>query len=527
MATIALYKDNLNGVGGFMDLIINSSTKLDEKLGVLRVALQGVNCDANDLQDAVNKISSSTKTEEEKIDEIKRINNDINDFMTMTVDRENSVRDLVNKKKNEFYKTHYHLKPECEKGILEKICDGVVSVAKWCKKHWKLIVTIAMVVISVALLVTGVGAILSMTCWGTILGAIGGGLMQGFLNLAKGKSFWEGFEDGAFTGAIGGAIGGGIAGALTKLMTSSVLMVVNILKEAFIGAVSTSISNMCVSTLDYLLKHNTLKGGLGEVLTAGAVGLIAGGALGAVMGKIMYSKSIFANKGYNEFSTETLKAIQMNRLYKHLSLSEIKAVRMFTRGGLYRQAQGVLKHNGKNFADEFKPNIPQYKKMTDTMIKALNKSSIPNDMKLFRGTVIKEIEGPLKQILNIPEGESLNMNMFKADTFDINSFNLNGLIGKSFTNKGFSSSSTTSTVAYGFAFDRMNDTHEIGLMLEIDAFEGCNALDITAISLANSENETLFNAGQQFVITNASYDSTSQIITLNVNGIPPYMKVRV
>ena len=243
------------------------------------------------------------------------------------------------------------------------------------------------------------------------------------------------------------------------------------------------------------------------------------------MGKIMYSKSIFANKGYNEFSTETLKAIQNNRLYKHLSLSEIKAVRMFTRGGLYRQAQGVLKHNGKNFAEEFKPNIPQYKKWTDTMISALNKSSIPNDMKYYRGTVIKEIEGPLKKILNIPEGKDLNMNMFKADTFDINSLNLNELVGKSFTNKGFTSTSTTSTVADGFSIIRMNETGEIGLILEIDAFEGCNALDITPLSLANTENETLFNAGQQFVITNASYDPISRRITLNVNGMPPYMKV--
>jgi hypothetical protein len=42
MATITLYKDKLNGVGGLIDNIIKSSNNLDTQLGKLKSTLQGV-----------------------------------------------------------------------------------------------------------------------------------------------------------------------------------------------------------------------------------------------------------------------------------------------------------------------------------------------------------------------------------------------------------------------------------------------------------------------------------------------------
>ena len=65
MATITLYKDKLNGVGGLIDNIIKSSNSLDTQLGTLKSTLQGVSNSTYNLQDTVNSISSSSKTEKE------------------------------------------------------------------------------------------------------------------------------------------------------------------------------------------------------------------------------------------------------------------------------------------------------------------------------------------------------------------------------------------------------------------------------------------------------------------------------
>ena len=42
MATITLYKDKLNGVGGLIDNIVKSSNNLETQLGTLKSTLQGV-----------------------------------------------------------------------------------------------------------------------------------------------------------------------------------------------------------------------------------------------------------------------------------------------------------------------------------------------------------------------------------------------------------------------------------------------------------------------------------------------------
>ena len=67
MTTITLYKDKLNGVGGLFDNIIKSSNNLGTQLGTL----QGVSSSTYNLQDTVNSISSSSKTEKEKVSNLK------------------------------------------------------------------------------------------------------------------------------------------------------------------------------------------------------------------------------------------------------------------------------------------------------------------------------------------------------------------------------------------------------------------------------------------------------------------------
>ena len=63
MATITLYKDKINGVGSLLDNIIKSSNNLNAQLGTLKNTLQGVDSSTCNLQDTVDSISSSSKSE--------------------------------------------------------------------------------------------------------------------------------------------------------------------------------------------------------------------------------------------------------------------------------------------------------------------------------------------------------------------------------------------------------------------------------------------------------------------------------
>ena len=161
------------------------------------------------MQDTVDSISSSSKSEKSKIEDLKKLNNKLSEFIETASRKDSAAEEEIKKSKEDFYTKYSYLKPECEKSVIEHICDGVQSAAEWCKEHWKLIVTIAIVIVSVAvLLIPGVGPIIAGACWGAILGACIGGVSGGLESVANGGSFLEGFEDGALSGAISGAIGG-------------------------------------------------------------------------------------------------------------------------------------------------------------------------------------------------------------------------------------------------------------------------------------------------------------------------------
>ena len=83
MATITLYKDKLNGVGGLIDNIIKSSNSLDTQLVTLKSTLQGVSNSTYNLQDTVNSISSSSKTEKEKVSDLKKLNKQVQSLLRL------------------------------------------------------------------------------------------------------------------------------------------------------------------------------------------------------------------------------------------------------------------------------------------------------------------------------------------------------------------------------------------------------------------------------------------------------------
>ena len=359
MATITLYKDKLNGVGGLIDNIVKSSNNLETQLGTLKSTLQGVNSSTYDLQDTVNSISSSSKTEKEKVSDLKKLNKQVTKFITTTVNRDNSVRDEINKSKKDFYSQYSYLKPECEKNAIEKIVDKVEQAAEWCAKHWKLIATAVIVVVAIALIATGVGAgiggpLLVGACWGAITGAVIGGVAGGLESMCQGGSFLDGFENGAFSGAVGGAIGGAAFAGL----------------GAAGAALGKGIS--CASKLGTIIKGTAA---VSKVLSLGMAGFdVISLADMATDGKnnpiADLNKKLHSNKAYNIFQG-SVSALAV------FTGGMTTTMKCFVAGTLILTAEGLkrieeIKTGDRVLSADTETMISEYKTVLETFVRRTN-----------------------------------------------------------------------------------------------------------------------------------------------------------
>lgn len=222
MATIALYANKINSMPGLVKDIRNSVNDLKSEFMTLKSKSQSINRNICNLDDVISSISTSTQTQEDKMDALNNLAENIKEFASDVERIDNNVATMINKSKNDFYDKYDYLKPENIFEMIWESCkSGLETAAEWCKEHWKLVVTVVLVVAAVVVLVVlaGVGgpiaAVLVMAAKGLLIGAATGGLIGGGINLISGKSFWEGFEDGAFGGAIAGAISGGLSAGMT------------------------------------------------------------------------------------------------------------------------------------------------------------------------------------------------------------------------------------------------------------------------------------------------------------------------
>ena len=217
MATITLYAGKLNQMSSLLEGAKKSVSDYQAELFSLKSRTLNVNKSVCDLDDVIGSIQSSTQLQEQKADSLETLRQNVDNFIADVVRIDGDAAEVINRNKDEFYDKYSYLKPDCEKNLWEKICDGFASAVEWCKEHWKLVVTIVLVVAAVVLICTGVGgpfaAIILGAAKGLVAGAVTGGLMGGLSSLAAGGSFFEGFEDGAFMGALTGALFGGIGGA--------------------------------------------------------------------------------------------------------------------------------------------------------------------------------------------------------------------------------------------------------------------------------------------------------------------------
>ena len=291
MATISLYASKINNMPELIKDVKKSVKDYKSELSNLRNKSFKVNKSICDLDEVISAISTSTQTQEEKIESLETFQNNSEQFITDTVKIDGDVADIVNQNKNDFYNKYCYLKPECEKSGWEKFCDGCKKVGEWCRDNWKSIVKIVVAVVIIAALgiasvLTGgaLAVILAGAFWGALIGGAFGGITGGIISAMSGGSFLEGFADGALSGAIGGAITGGFTAALGPATT----LLQGIGRGAGIGALSTSISNIAVTTIDYAVTYKTLAGSFDDILISGLSGAVFGGIFGGIMGGVQF-----------------------------------------------------------------------------------------------------------------------------------------------------------------------------------------------------------------------------------------------
>ena len=221
MATITLYKDKLNGVGSLISTMVSSVNNLDMQLGALKSTLQGVNSSTYNLDSAVENIRSSSQTEQEKADDLNKLSKEVDNFITVTVNRDQAAKEEINKAKEDFYTKYSYLKPECEKDFIEKVVDTVESAADWCCDHWEVIAAIAAVIVVavVVCVLLGPEALVPLVlniAKGVLQGALLGGALGGAFSAFMGGDIVKGIKEGALAGGALGALGavGSVCGCI-------------------------------------------------------------------------------------------------------------------------------------------------------------------------------------------------------------------------------------------------------------------------------------------------------------------------
>lgn len=282
MATIALYESKINIMPSLLKDVNSSVGDLKSEFTSLIAKSLKISKNICDLDDVIDSMWSSTVTQEQKESSLRNISEKVEEFADEVEKIDSNVADSINESKDDFYDKYYYLKPEGEKNGWEKFCDGVEAVGEWCKEHWKLIVTVVLVIAAVIIIVATAGTALGPfsllllgAAKGILFGATVGGLIGGTISAIAGKGFFEGFEDGAFAGAISGAITGG----LTSWLEPAVGAGLKIGQTMLLGAGSEFVASLFGDLGDIAIKGDKISAG--EVAFNAAFSFVLGGIFSA------------------------------------------------------------------------------------------------------------------------------------------------------------------------------------------------------------------------------------------------------
>ena len=215
MATITLYASKINQMPGLLKTSKQKIVSFKGELQKLNKKILKVDGSACDVYNEAGIVQASVKTQEGLFDSISKLQDDVDEFISDTVNIDNNVASLINANKKDFYKTYSYLKPECEKSKWDKIKDGFKKACEWCKDHWKeIMIAIEAIVAVGCLFVPGLQGFGILMLKGLIIGLVSGAVMGGISGYAQYgvKGIKIGILDGAKEGALIGAAFGGLGG---------------------------------------------------------------------------------------------------------------------------------------------------------------------------------------------------------------------------------------------------------------------------------------------------------------------------
>ena len=236
MATITITGNTISGrlgagsfgsIGTAFSGAKKNTNSLTQSLGLLRGKVNAA-ATAADVSAASASTGRAIAREEQKQGAISLAYDKLDTMIADTGQVDNEAAGKVEQLKKDFYKQYGYLKPECEKSLREKAgdaikgaWDGLCSIGnaianfvcdavEWIKENLatvlKALAVIALLVVSVLLLATGVGGLVAIACIGCIVGILGGLLTNGISNLFNGKNFFDGALDAMLIGGITGAV---------------------------------------------------------------------------------------------------------------------------------------------------------------------------------------------------------------------------------------------------------------------------------------------------------------------------------
>lgn len=127
MATITLYAGKMNQMSSLLEGAKKSVSDYQTELFSLKSKTLNVNKSVCDLDDVIRSVQSSTQLQEQKLDSLETLRQNVDNFIADAVRIDGDAAEVINRNKDEFYDKYNYLKPDCEKNLWEKICDGFAA----------------------------------------------------------------------------------------------------------------------------------------------------------------------------------------------------------------------------------------------------------------------------------------------------------------------------------------------------------------------------------------------------------------
>lgn len=292
--------------------------------------------------------------QQSEIDSIDSLITETDEFFDTVVSVDDNVADEINTSKDDFYEQYSYLKPDCEKGRLERtledIGDGLASIGEWCADHWEAITVVLAIVGTIVLAVLavvtfGAAAVLLVAAVGALVGVVSQ-LIGDLINLAI-TGDWD---SNIFT-YLGAALGGAVGGMLT-LMTGNPLIACSV--DSFVSTMFTNSAENLAG-----LENHSFLGTLGEASFSAALSAVLSIGFDKLSGKL--SKKLANINFFRRLAGRGSYAASFNMVLTKLKNHTIKnfTVKTLRNGVISELAGGFLGNIANGAIDGIKERIQE------------------------------------------------------------------------------------------------------------------------------------------------------------------------